>query len=44
MLLRTEMLQIGTLLCKSRKIVNICYDHDYTSLVCTLDNDDVLTE
>ena len=41
-LLRTEMLYIGTLLCKSCKIGNICYDH--RSPVFTLDNDDALTE
>ena len=37
MLLRIEMLHMGTLLCKSHKIVNICYDH--RSPVWTLDND-----
>ena len=42
MLLRTETLHIGTLLCKSRKIVHICYDHH--SPVYTLDNYDALTD
>ena len=44
MLLRTEMLHTGTLLCKSRKIVYICFDHGHRSPVCTLDNYDALSE
>ena len=44
MLLRTETLHIGTLLCKNRQVVNICYDHCSPVSCGTLDNDDALTE